>query len=92
MPKPRKDESRNDWMERCVPFVMKENNNKTQSIVICSSMYDDKTKGIAESEYGRCPKCGSAGALRERRINGDDICMNGHKYASASAIEVKDED
>lgn len=91
MPKPRKNESRDDWMERCIPFLMKEDKSNPQAVAICSSMYDDKAKGVAESTYGRCPECGSAGAMRERRIDGDDICINGHKYASAIAIYIKDE-
>lgn len=29
-----------------------------------------------------CPVCGSEKFSRERRPNGDDVCENGHKYAS----------
>lgn len=36
--------------------------------------------------YGRCPQCGARGHLRERRPNGNDTCVNGHVYPSASAI------
>lgn len=35
--------------------------------------------------YGFCPICGVAGTERERRLNGDDRCANGHKYPSAKA-------
>lgn len=38
--------------------------------------------------YGYCPKCGAPGKLRERRLNGDDICENQHRYPSASALSV----
>ena len=36
--------------------------------------------------YGYCPECGGAGVMRERRPNGDDKCINGHKYPSAKAL------
>lgn len=36
--------------------------------------------------YGFCPQCGAPGEMRERRINGDDICKNGHKYPSRNAL------
>ncbi len=36
--------------------------------------------------YGYCPICGAPGVQRERRINGDDECANGHKYPSRSAL------
>lgn len=37
------------------------------------------------SPYGYCPHCGSAGKLRERRLNGNDTCENGHVYPSRAA-------
>lgn len=36
--------------------------------------------------YGYCPTCRAPGKARERRPDGDDICENGHKYPSKSAI------
>jgi hypothetical protein len=38
--------------------------------------------------YGKCPKCGAKGIMRERRINGDDMCANRHKYPSKEALPV----
>ena len=35
-----------------------------------------------KATLGYCPVCGAPGTLRERRINGDDICANGHRYPS----------
>lgn len=35
--------------------------------------------------YGYCPVCGAPGELRERRPNGNDVCVNGHTYPSAEA-------
>ena len=39
--------------------------------------------------YGKCPVCGGEGNTRERRIGGNDTCVNGHTYTSASAITNK---
>lgn len=35
--------------------------------------------------YGYCPVCGAEGISRERRVNGNDRCQNGHVYPSISA-------
>ena len=40
------------------------------------------------SEYGYCPICCSATKARERRPDGDDICENGHKYPSNTAVNI----
>lgn len=39
--------------------------------------------------YGFCPICGAEGKQRERRVNGDDICRNGHKYPSAKSLKER---
>jgi hypothetical protein len=36
--------------------------------------------------YGYCPRCGEPGVQRERRINGNDRCGNGHEYPSSTAV------
>lgn len=36
--------------------------------------------------YGKCPKCGEKGICRERRPNGNDVCKEGHKYPSSTAV------
>jgi len=36
--------------------------------------------------YGYCPQCGARGKARERRPNGNDICVEGHTYPSAQAL------
>lgn len=38
------------------------------------------------SMYGFCPQCGAPGKTRERRINGNDTCMNGHVYPSKDRL------
>ena len=35
--------------------------------------------------YGYCPRCGGLGMSRERRLNGNDRCENGHSYPSSTA-------
>lgn len=35
--------------------------------------------------YGYCPECGEPGVTRERRPDGDDKCVNGHRYQSRNA-------
>ena len=36
--------------------------------------------------YGFCPICGGLGRSRERRVNGDDRCENGHTYPSSKSV------
>jgi len=36
--------------------------------------------------YGYCPRCGGAGRSRERRPDGNDMCVDGHTYPSAQAL------
>lgn len=45
-----------------------------------------KTAGNAP--YGYCPDCGAPGVTRERRLNGNDYCENGHPYPSSSALDA----
>jgi ssDNA-binding Zn-finger/Zn-ribbon topoisomerase 1 len=66
-------------VQRIIPDVMKEH-PKTESAT---------ATGEKASPYGNCPECGAAGKMREKRPNGNDICENGHKYASASAVYAK---
>ena len=46
---------------------------------------DDAPESIFTG-YGFCPVCTKPGQVRERRINGNDTCVNGHVYPSAKAI------
>lgn len=36
--------------------------------------------------YGYCPYCDQPGISRERRLDGNDRCSNGHIYPSAQAL------
>jgi hypothetical protein len=38
------------------------------------------------TEYDLCPTCGAPGISRERRIDGNDRCKNGHVYPSRLAV------
>lgn len=40
--------------------------------------------------YGYCPACLAPGVFRERRMNGDDTCANGHTYPSRDAWATVD--
>lgn len=41
---------------------------------------------IKPSDYGYCPICGAECLRRERRLNGNDTCKNGHVYPSREAV------
>ena len=36
--------------------------------------------------YGYCPYCAARGKSRERRLDGNDTCENGHTYKSSEAL------
>jgi hypothetical protein len=40
------------------------------------------------SLYGYCPHCKSEIISRERRINGNDTCKNGHIFPSSAALKT----
>lgn len=42
MPTPVAGESRDDWMERCVPEVVQEGSDPDQAVAICASMWEDR--------------------------------------------------
>jgi hypothetical protein len=43
-------------------------------------------KDEPRAPYGYCPICNDMGKARERRPNGNDYCVKGHSYPSASAL------
>jgi hypothetical protein len=47
MPNPKPDESRDDYMERCIPFVMNEGSAESneQAAAMCNGMWDDAKAG-----------------------------------------------
>tara|TARA_Y100000813_G_scaffold186046_1_gene158354 strand:- start:459 stop:602 length:144 start_codon:yes stop_codon:yes gene_type:complete len=44
MPKPKANESRKDFMIRCIPMVIKEGKSRDQAIAQCSATYANKDK------------------------------------------------
>lgn len=40
MPQPEPDESKNDYLKRCIPELIHEGREQKQSIAICLSIYD----------------------------------------------------
>ena len=46
------------------------------------ALLNDRTPKELSSKYGFCPTCGGKGLTRERRIDGNDTCENGHTYPS----------
>lgn len=40
----------------------------------------------SSTPYGYCPRCGALGIMRERRLNGNDQCVNNHGYPSSEAV------
>tara|TARA_R100000995_G_C3440574_1_gene103096 strand:+ start:367 stop:501 length:135 start_codon:yes stop_codon:yes gene_type:complete len=44
MPKPKKYEKKKDFMNRCIPEVVKEGKKTNQAIAQCSSMYENRNK------------------------------------------------
>lgn len=52
MPVPRKGESRQDFVSRCVPIVMDEGTAKDnkQAVAVCYSLYKNKKTGKVKAE------------------------------------------
>ena len=50
MPTPSDNETREEWMARCVPVLVNEGNEQDQAVAICSSMWDDKALEEIEVE------------------------------------------
>lgn len=42
MPTPSNNETREEWMARCVPELIEEGRDRDQAVAICSSMWDDR--------------------------------------------------
>jgi len=43
------------------------------------------------SKCRQCPICGGEGISREKRMNGNDSCANGHSYPSVNPVLSEDE-
>lgn len=52
MPTPRRDESYEDWMARCIPVLIDEGRDRDQAVAICASMWEEREKKKHEKEEG----------------------------------------
>lgn len=71
------------------PWCMKMNGCKTK----CEDCPDEppQTEQEPVAVYGYCPECGEKGVMRERRLNGNDKCANGHTYPSSKSTPPQPE-
>ena len=46
-PKP-SEESRDEWMDRCIPVLVDEGMEQDQAVAICSSMWEEANKSVFE--------------------------------------------
>ena len=44
------------------------------------------SKDLPRAPYGYCPICNDVGVAREKRLNGNDVCIQKHSYPSASSL------
>lgn len=42
MPTPEPNETRDEWMARCIPYLINEGKKRDEAVAICSSMWDNK--------------------------------------------------
>lgn len=49
-------------------------------------IFMDEPPIVKKPGYGLCPLCGAPGKTRERRLDGNDTCVNGHTYPSKDAL------
>lgn len=60
---------------------------------VCKRLQIDHRKATGETvltvanldDYGQCPHCRGKVVQRERRLNGNDTCENGHVYPSRAS-------
>ncbi len=50
-PKPGKDESKEDFMKRCIPMLIDEGKEKDQAIAICNQLFDEKQIVIPQKGF-----------------------------------------
>ena len=56
----------------------------------CNQRAKELTEALTAQQaapYGYCPICGAKGEMRERRMDGNDTCANGHNYKSSKAVQ-----
>jgi len=52
MPTPRRDETRDEFIARCIPIVLEEGTaqSNAQAVAVCNSMYDEKLQAELDSQ------------------------------------------
>lgn len=43
LPKPKKNENKEEWLERCIPVMIREGKDKDQAIAICMSQWNQRS-------------------------------------------------
>ena len=71
------------------PWCMKMNGCKTKGEDCPDEPPQTEQEPVAV--YGYCPECGEKGVMRERRLNGNDKCANGHTYPSSKSTPPQPE-
>ncbi len=62
-------------------------------VILIVNNQTKNTKGvILRTPYGFCPICKAPGISRERRLDGNDRCSNGHIYKSRAALKSIEEE
>jgi hypothetical protein len=49
MPKPKPNEKKKDFMNRCIPELVREGKKQNQAIAQCSSVYENRNKYSTDS-------------------------------------------
>lgn len=49
MPKPKPNEKKKDFMNRCIPELVREGKKQNQAIAQCSSVYENRNKFSTDS-------------------------------------------
>lgn len=55
MPKPKENETKDEFIERCIPIVIREGKNREQAYVICKSLWTNKVKNKLSKMEERKP-------------------------------------
>lgn len=58
IPKPNNNETRNEFMERCITFLINEGRNNEQAIAICSTQWAENEKKKIVDEKMKIIKSG----------------------------------
>jgi hypothetical protein len=88
---PTKGESKNDFMPRCIEYIINEGKESEQAVAICSSLWEQH---FAEVQVIVCKKCGHSWDYQE---GGKDpytchMCGGKEEFSAHLSFAVQDED